>query len=162
MCIIHFHKIIDIAKHSFVLCKGTNRQHQMTREPGSLYHSSNCVLVWWIKRTTAWHLQILQVCTLVTFHSLKLRYLLMKKHKDTTLTFCWRRLLMSLLDGTKVALRTDTAALFRQRPVYLVVVSVDSLTADDPRAFSPGTVRGPSIVQPKASRRRVSLPWWPC
>ena len=46
---------------------------------------------------------------------------------------------------TKVGLRTDKPALQRQRPMHLVGVSVDSLTADGPRAF-----------------RLLSLPRWLC
>ena len=51
---------------------------------------------------------------------------------------------MSLLDGTKVALRTDTAAQLSQRPVYLVVLSVDGLTVDSPHLVLEPSVNGQS------------------
>ena len=44
---------------------------------------------------------------------------------------------------TKVGLLTDKPALQRQWPIHLVVVSVDSFTADVLRAFRLRTVRGP-------------------
>ena len=65
----------------------------------------------------------------------------MNEYQQTRLSSCCRRLLIQLLDGINVALRTDKAARLMQRPVYLVVVSTDGLTATSPRAFRAGTVR---------------------